>query len=312
LGWWVAGSAVAIGALLGPVTRRMTTDVKALAPDQRAEAVTATRTVLLQVGSLVPAALSLAGLVGTFHFSSQTVSLETQKQFQARYDKALKDLRSSNSSARVQGLYELEDIAHEAPSFAWKVTLSIAAYLQDRARGEPTLRPHLTVEAALTVLGRRDHKSDRGPVTTGPVAADGITLRSTDLSGTDLRGIDFTDATLPQARFTNADLRTAHFKNTTLSQARFTNANLRTAHFKNTTLSQARFTGADLRTADFTGAQLDGTTFRKAQREGALGLPYKPPTPRNPHPVTSTGEEPIITKAPIRRGTPTPGPLHRR
>ncbi|MGW6499802.1 pentapeptide repeat-containing protein [Nonomuraea angiospora] len=263
LGVVVAGSAVAVGALLGPVTRRMTADVKALAPDQRAEAVTATRTMLMQVGSLVTVALSLAGLVGTFYFSSQTVSLETQKQFQARYDKALKDLRSSDSSARVQGLYELEDIAHEAPSFAWKVTLSIAAYLQDRARGQATPRPHLTVEAALTVLGRRDRKSDRGPVSTGPVAADGVTLRSTDLSGTDLRGIDFTDATLPQARFTNADLRTAHFKNAVLPQARFTGADLRTADF----------TGADLRQADFTGAQLDGTTFRKAHLEGALGLP---------------------------------------
>ncbi|MFI6731586.1 pentapeptide repeat-containing protein [Nonomuraea sp. NPDC050451] len=264
LGVVVAGSVVAIGALLGPVTRHMTSDVKALPPDQRAEAVNATRTMLMQVGSLVAAPLSLAGLIGTFYFSSQTVSLETEKQLQARYDQALKDLRSSDSSARVQGLYELEDVAHDAPSsFAWKVTVSIAAYLQDRARGQATPRPHLTVEAALTVLGRRDRKSDRGPLSTGPVAADGVALRSTDLSGMDLRGINFTDATLPQAHFTNANLRTADFKNAALSQAHFTNADLRTADF----------TGADLREADFTGAQLTGTTFRNAQLEGALGLP---------------------------------------
>ncbi|MET7335305.1 pentapeptide repeat-containing protein [Nonomuraea sp. NPDC005650] len=250
LGVAVAGSVVAIVALLGPVTRQMTSDVKNLPPDQRAEAVTATRTMLMQVGSLVTAALSLAGLVGTFYFSSQTVSLETEKQLQARYDKALKDLRSSDSSARVQGLYELEDVAHDAPAFAWKATLSIAAYLQDRARGQATPRPHLTVEAALTVLGRRDHSSDRGPVATGPVAADGVTLRSADLSGVDLRGIDFKDAVLPRARFTDADLRTADF------------------------------TGADLRQADFTGAKLDGAVFRDAQTDGAVGLPRTPAKPR--------------------------------
>ncbi|MFG1710525.1 pentapeptide repeat-containing protein [Nonomuraea sp. M3C6] len=246
------GAVVAIVALLGPVTRRMT-GTSGLTPEQRVGAVTGTRTMLMQVGSVITAALALAGMVGTFWYNSQTVSLEIEKQFQARYDKAVQDLRSDVASIRVTSLYELEDLARDAPSYAWKVTTTISAYLQDRARGEKTARPHLTVQAALTVLGHRDRRTDRGTVVTGPLDADGVTLSKADLSGMDLRGIDLAEAVLDRADFTGADLR------------------------------EARFTKSDVREADFTGARLDGAAFDDALSDGAVGLPGPgKPTPRCP------------------------------
>jgi hypothetical protein len=118
----------------------------------------------------------------------------------------------------------------------------------DRAEAlEPT--PETDVQAALSVLGRRDRTQDTPP----PFRL--------NLSATNLRGVSLAQAHLERARLAQAHLENA----STLAGAHLEEADLYEAHLEGATLYEAHMEGAFL-----IGAHLQGANLQRVHLEGAL------------------------------------------
>lgn len=113
------------------------------------------------------------------------------------------------------------------------------------------MRPDL--QAALTVMGRRDARRD---------------IQRLDLTAADLSSASLTGANLVGAQLAFADLSYTYLSNATFSGGCLLGANLRSA-----STGGADFTGADLSGADFTfalaAADLTGANFAGTRLDGA-------------------------------------------
>ena len=141
--------------------------------------------------------------------------------------------------------------------------------------------PHLPtdVQAAMSVLGRRDSSRDR------PEAA--LDLANTDLrrvrllgdrahfDGALLYNSHLERAVLVEAHLESADLSRAHLEGASLADVFLDDADLSGAHLEGVLLNVAHLNGADLtgahlEGADLTAADLTGTTLSGAHLEGAV------------------------------------------
>src|SRR4029077_13166039 len=154
---------------------------------------------------------------------------------------------------RIGGIYALEGVARDSARDQPTVMEVLTAFVREhsrepwpppdsprttwitwrgrfRAGGRPQERfTRPDIQAAVTVLGRRDARRDMQPI---------------HLHGADLTGADLRDANLGGADFTEATLRDAD-------------------------LTGANLAGADLRDADLTRADLTEATPRRADLGGA-------------------------------------------
>jgi hypothetical protein len=170
--------------------------------------------------------------------------LTEQGQMTDRYTKAIDQLGSKELDVRIGGIYALERIARDSPRDHPTVMEVLAAFIREHSHEQwqrPETRytvtwhePRPDVQAALTVIGRRNADCDQQPI---------------DLILADLAGADLTKANLAKAKLTRARL----------TSARLTGAKLTGAH-----LASADLSGAYLTDADFTGAFLDGASFTDA------------------------------------------------
>jgi hypothetical protein len=158
-----------------------------------------------------------------------------------RYTKAIAQLGDENLDVRIGGIYALERLARDSRRDHPTVMEVLTAYIRDRShkRGPPSdpaaAKPDRStqpdVEAALTVVGRRDATRD---------------IRSIDLTGAILHGAHL--ARMHPARM--------HSARVDLARADLTGADLTGAH-----LTGADLTGADLTGAHLAGADLDGAKW---------------------------------------------------
>ena len=106
------------------------------------------------------------------------------------------------------------------------------------------------VQAAVTVIGRRNHRHD-------------IPDRHINLRGADLTHADLTDAYLSGARLPGADLSGACLEGADLSGARLVSADLSGADLSHANLFAADLTHADLDLARLSGADLTGVSVQQ-------------------------------------------------
>ena len=88
-----------------------------------------------------------------------------------RYTKAIEQLGSDKLDVRIGGIYALERVARDSPSDHPTVIEVLAAFIREHSREqwpvaesgaqtpERTTRPE--VQAAVTVVARREHRRDR-------------------------------------------------------------------------------------------------------------------------------------------------------
>jgi hypothetical protein len=194
--------------------------------------------------SVVQALVGVAVLGGAFlAYQAATADRGLTRQGQAseRFTRAIDQLGNDRRrEAQIGGIYGLEQIARQSPDEnRLAVTEVLVAYLHRRAAkpspgGVPRHRDP-DVQAALTVLGRRQ-----------PAPADPpLDLAELTLAGAGLRGANLRGATLHGTILYNADL----------TDADLTGVNLRGADLRYATL-----TGADLRDADLYGAKANQRT----------------------------------------------------
>jgi Pentapeptide repeats (8 copies) len=177
-----------------------------------------------------------------------------------RFGEALRLL--GDVDVRLGGIYVLERVAQDAPQlYHGPMVEVLTAYIRGHApwppvETEPTStahaskrRPSADVQAALSVLGRRNRDRDDKS----------IQLR---LSDVDLRGAYFRGGHFEGARLRRANLEGAHFEGAHLQGAKLRGANLRRADLGPD--AELGFGGANLE-----GAHLEGANFEDAKLTGA-------------------------------------------
>jgi uncharacterized protein YjbI with pentapeptide repeats len=147
-----------------------------------------------------------------------------------------------------------------------------------RGKGAEPHRPATDVQAALTVLGRRELPPDYlEPLyvelppdpSRRPLDLTRVDLRGAELGGTNLQGVRLAGANLEGADLGWANLQEAllHFAN--IQGAWLAYANLQDVSFRGANLQDVSFRGANLRLARFGDVDLQGVSFRGADLRGA-------------------------------------------
>jgi hypothetical protein len=213
-----------------------------------------------------------AGLfaAGALLYTVRTFNLSRQGQVTDRYTQAINQLGSKKKlDVRIGGIYALERVARDSRRDHPTVMEVLTAFIRDHSREpwplrdssgpeqERSTRPD--IQAALTVVGRRDPSRDiRAIDLTGAV------LRGADLVGADLGGADLSRADLSGAVLRGADLRGVALVGADLTSADLSGAVLRDASLADAILSRA------IVQADLTGARLDHAGLHDADVSGSI------------------------------------------
>jgi Pentapeptide repeats (8 copies) len=159
--------------------------------------------------------------------SQQELDVNRQAQITERFTRAVDQLGSDELQVRVGGIYALERIVEVSPDDYYRPVVEVlAAFLRNRAPvpAEPVnvldaraTRPEVDIQAAATVLGRRDISNDPQVLTYctplgGPNFPCLLDLRGVDLTGADLAAAHLEYANLNGARLAGANLPSQDFR----------------------------------------------------------------------------------------------------
>ncbi|HUA40313.1 MAG TPA: pentapeptide repeat-containing protein [Streptosporangiaceae bacterium] len=330
--WWIAPAVVValafIWAVLWPLTDKLAAeDVSSLVAKARGghlpTAREAVRSEMLTLLAGVGAAGALVYTGRNFRLSRlqfelarratqetaeaqrRTLELTEQGQVTSRYTEAIAQLGSDKLDIRIGGVYALERIARDSARDHPTVMEVLSAFIREHSREqwpvrdpkqeEPQRSTRPDVQAAVTVLARRDPARDTQHLDlSDAVLTDAdlrearlshasfrsanlsrAALRGADLTIANLTGADLTKATLWAADLTSAyvdnanlievDLFGANLTDADLAGADFTKANISGANLTNASFSRADLTEADLTDADLTKANLSGANLTNAR-----------------------------------------------
>jgi uncharacterized protein YjbI with pentapeptide repeats len=255
----------------------------------RLNAVTNTRSALLSL--LAPLAVVVGGVAALLNYRANSAQTREQLQLQRRgqvterFTKAIEQLGQSGANkcdVRIGAAYALEQIASDSPELHWPIMEVLCTFVRHRSsRGAvPQHRlpapsgddgeaahpscirpPEPDVQAALTVIGRRNPQQDVGPIRLYGANMDGAdlsaaNLRNADLRQTSLRATTLHGADLREASLFEADLNGAYLHGANMQTADLRLTNMQHVWANRTDLRRARFWGADLRNADLHQADL--------------------------------------------------------
>ena len=140
-------------------------------------------------------------------------ALDQARQISERFTRAIEQLGSPELDVRRGGIYALERISRDSPADHPHVVEALTAFVRDHAPWPPEQpervttrprRPSSDIQAAMTVLGRRDISRDSGDVQ--------IRLSAVDLRRVSLRGGHFEGARLRRAHLEGAHSKGRTFR----------------------------------------------------------------------------------------------------
>jgi hypothetical protein len=253
---------------------------------------------LLTLGAGLLAAGALLFTARNFTLSRRTFELTEQGQVNDRYTKAIEQLGSDKLDVRIGGIYALERVARDSVRDHPTVMEVLTAFIREHSR-EPWPEPNPggqeqerstrpDVQAAVTVVGRRDPARDVQHIDLSRAVLTDAVLSGADLSravltdavlsGAVLSGANLTGANLSGAVLSGANLRGAVLTGANLSRANLTDAVLSGANsgavLSGAVLTRAVLTRADLSRADLSGANWpeDKAVPRGWKRDSDSGL----------------------------------------
>jgi uncharacterized protein YjbI with pentapeptide repeats len=271
----VAAMVTVIVVLFGPVTDLIARhDVGSVTGSHRAAALRSARDAargrLLQLGAGLFAAAALI-------YTARNFTLSREGQVTDRYTKAIEQLGSGQLDVRIGGIYALERVARDSVRDHPTIMEVLAAFIREHSHEQlppsggsepgaapPARRTRPDVQAAVTVLGRRNPRHDRQRINLAAAALVGADLTGADLTDADLTGADLTSADLPRATLTRANLDNADLTGADLNGADLTSAYLYRATLNGTDLHRATLTRANLPRAILRGANLDNADLNDA------------------------------------------------
>ena len=172
-----------------------------------------------------------AGLLaaGALWFTARNFTLSREGQVTDRYAKAVEQLGSDKPEVRIGGIYALERIARDSARDHPVVMEVLTAFIREHARQECPRPEGLIwpdIQAALTVVGRRDEKRDIGEIDLSEARLSFAKLARAKLAGANLSCVDFTNADLYGAILSRAFMDGADLDQATLFHARLNEADL--------------------------------------------------------------------------------------
>jgi hypothetical protein len=205
---------------------------------------------------------------------------------------AFAGLGGPDINIRMGAIFTLERHARDRPSDQGPIVQTLAAFVRERCpapvpqlvRGSyqnPSaeaiyMPPATDVQAAVTVLGRRDSANDppNARLSLACVNLSGYDLSNGDFTGTSFRGAylcatNFAGAKIERGDFQLAMIEGADFYGAKAQEASFSAAYCGQSRFAHCDLAGARFVESDLRDTDFTGANLQRADLAGAALQGA-------------------------------------------
>jgi uncharacterized protein YjbI with pentapeptide repeats len=254
---------------------------KGLSARDEAEDLGRIRTALL---AMVAGLIAVVGAV----FTGLSYRLNRAGQITERFTRAIDQLGSRELDVRLGGIYALERIARDSADDHPQVVEVLTAYVRGHAAWQPAAdgderqripRLPTDVQAAMSVLGRRDPTRDRPEIALDLTNTDLRRLRllgeQVHLEGVQLFGAHLEGAVLVEAHLDGAYLSHAHLEGASLADVSLDSAELQEAHLDGVllnvaNLAHADFTGASLQGADLTAADLTGSTLSRVNFDGAV------------------------------------------
>ena len=192
-----------------------------------------------------------------------------------RYSRAIEQLGSNVLNVRIGAIYALERVAVDSVRDYPTVMEVLAAFIREQSRwqwppGElndapapqRTTRPD--VQAAVTVIGRRDSRYDRQPVNLSDANLTRADLTEANLGHANLSRADLTGASLLRTNLTSASLVRANLTEASLGSTNLKGAHLNEANLGHAILSEVDLADADLADADLANAFLAGVHLNGA------------------------------------------------
>lgn len=192
--------------------------------------------------------------------------LVEQRLLTDRFSKAVEQLGNGTETVRIGGIYALEGLTKDSPKYQWTIMEILTSFIRrnsplplkinklskdERQKSLKKLSDvTIDVQAALTVIRRRDPKQDKFEQDSA--------LTSLDLSFSNLGGANLSNTNLKKANLFGANLARADLSNTNLEGANLFGANLemadlRGANLRSAELKEANFTITNIKKANFTG-----------------------------------------------------------
>lgn len=235
-----------------------------------------------KITSMITTFTAVAALLFTALSLNETrnqLAISEQSQINDRYTAAINQIGTQGNDhleTRLGGIYALERLAKDSPRDQSTIVVVLSAFVRSNSpipvAGQAACPSSVTldVQAALTVLGRRDPHQDNGaPVDLSQSCLAranlaGAHLANVDLSGSDLSGASFTGTDLTSADLNDADLNDVAFDHAKLRWASLSDAKLNHAGFYHADLSRSLLTAADATEADFENANLNTAELTNA------------------------------------------------
>jgi Pentapeptide repeats (8 copies) len=208
------------------------------------------------------------------------------KQITERFAKAIEQLGNEKIEVRLGAIYTLERIAKDSKDDHWTIMEVLTAFVRENAslkkneekaeKAKPLIKseeieqkPKLKtdIQAALTVIGRRNPKND---AINQWLDLRNIDIRGADLTEVEMQGANLMEANLQWVVFEEAKLQGAFFSRANLRRAELWEANLQNAVFKEANLQKASLMDANLQDADLEGADLEGANLDGANLKEAF------------------------------------------
>ncbi|WP_143025340.1 pentapeptide repeat-containing protein [Micromonospora sp. WMMB235] len=249
------------------------------------------------MGSILSVLVLAIGLYITNSANRSQQDLAAQSQITERFTSAIEQLGQAGGDkidVRLGAIYALERIMRDSAADHPAVVDILTAFLRVHApnkagspaiqpsprEAENTLSPPVDIQAALTVLGRRNPVRDSGDVDLSYTDLRGANLShgrfsDADLSGANLAGSNLFLTNLNDAELKGADLRGAWIRNANLVDSDLSDANLAGADLGDTNLRYAWINGANFAGANLTNARVSRGQLRCASVDKTTHLPEK-------------------------------------
>ncbi|MBD2420410.1 pentapeptide repeat-containing protein [Anabaena cylindrica FACHB-243] len=178
------------------------------------------------------------------------------KHYQDYLMKVVAQLENNSIATSLDAINDLEHLAGVNPQYHWIIMDMLTNFVRNKAASispeevtnNSAENARKVIQAAITVIGRRDTKYDP--------ENEQIDLSYTDLRGVNLQGANLEQTNLYQANLSEANLAGANLEGAILSAANLSGANLNFANLSQAILSAANLRGANLSSANLHRANL--------------------------------------------------------
>jgi uncharacterized protein YjbI with pentapeptide repeats len=246
---------------------------------------------VISAASLIAAVIAAIGLFVNYQDTLKDRELTQERLVTDRFAKAVEQLGNSKEEVIIGGIYSLERIAKDSSKDQWTIMEVLTAFvrknspisskIQNLEENKERLKAleklesvNIQVQAALTVIGRRDLGQDYTLDEDRERNIKRLDLSNSNLRNANLRnailyGADIRDANLSRADLIGAILYGANLIRTNLSRANLSVANLSYADLGDANLRNAILGDADLSYADLGDANLRNADLRNADLRDA-------------------------------------------